>query len=150
MGSLTYASIATRPDFSAAVGVLNHIMANPGPEHWSGIKRVLRYVKGTLDQGLKFESSSDCDITPHGYADADWAGDATTRKSTSGYIFNLAGATVSWKSKRQTVAALSSTEAEYIALCLADQEAIWSRSLLASLGLKQLKAAKLHEDIKER
>ena len=51
-------------------------MANPGPEHWSGVKRVLRYIKGTLDQGLKFESSNDCDINLHGYADADWAGDA--------------------------------------------------------------------------
>ena len=121
-------------------------MANPGPEHWSGVKRVLRYIKGTLDQGLKFESSSDCDINLHGYADADWAGDATTRKSTSGYMFSLAGATVSWKSKRQTVVALSSTEAEYIALCLAAQEAIWLRSLLESLGFKQSKATKLYED----
>ena len=121
-------------------------MANPGPEHWSGVKRVLRYIKGTLDQGLKFESSSDCDINLHGYADADWAGDATTRKSTSGYMFSLAGATVSWKSKRQTVVALSSIEAEYIALCLAAQEAIWLRSLLESLGFKQSKATKLYED----
>ena len=146
IGSLTYASIATRPDLSAAVGVLSQFMANPGPEHWSGVKRVLRYIKGTLDQGLKFESSSDCDINLHGYADADWAGDATTRKSTSGYMFSLAGATVSWKSKRQTVVALSSTEAEYIALCLAAQEAIWLRSLLESLGFKQSKATKLYED----
>ena len=56
IGSLRYASIATRPDLSAAVGVLSQFMANPGPEHWSGVKRVWRYIRGTLDQGLKFES----------------------------------------------------------------------------------------------
>ena len=122
-------------------------MANPDLEHWSEVKRVLRYIKGTLDQGLKFESSNDYDMNLHGYADADWTGDATTRKSTSGYMFSLSGATVPWKSKRQTVIALSSTEAEYIALCLAAQEAIWLKSLLLkSLGLKQSKAIKLYGD----
>ena len=128
------------------MGVLSQFMANPGPEHWSGIKRVLCYIKGTLDQGLKFESLSDCDINLHRYADADWADNATARKSTSGYMFSLAGAKVSWKSKRQTVVALSSAEAEHIALCLAAQEAIWLRSLLKSLSFKQSKATKLYED----
>ena len=95
IGSLTYASIATRPDMSAAVGVLSQFAPNPGNEHWSGVKRVFRHVKGTLDEGLKFESSKDCDISLNAYADADWADDATTRKSTSGYMFNLDGATIS-------------------------------------------------------
>ena len=62
IGSLTYASFATRPNFSAAVGALSQFMANPGTEHWSGVKRAFRYVKGTLDQGLKLESSKDRNI----------------------------------------------------------------------------------------
>ena len=74
------------------------------------------------------------------------AGYATTRKSTSGYIFNLAGATVSWKSLRKTVVASSSTEAEYITLRVAAHEAIWLRGLLASLSSKESKAIKLYED----
>ena len=71
IGSPIYASIATRPDLSAAVGVLRQFASNPGQEHWSGVKAVFRNVKGTLDQGLKFESSKDCDVSLNAYADAD-------------------------------------------------------------------------------
>ena len=146
IGSLIYASIATRPDLSSAVGVLSQFMSNPGPEHWTGVKRIFRYIKGTIDYGLKFKASNDDKINLYGFADADWAGDVTTRKSTSGYVFQVAGATISWKTKRQSVVALSSTEAEYVSLCSAAQETIWLRSLLASIGFKQSEATILYED----
>ena len=146
IGSLTYASISTRPDLSAAVGALSQFMTKPGQQHLKGIKRVLRYVKGTLDYGLRFDCSSNEEFNLYGYSDSDWAGDVSTRISTSGYIFRLGGATISWKSKRQATVALSSTEAEYIALCAASQEVVWLRRLLASMGLQQKEPTTLNED----
>ena len=147
IGSLTYASIATRPDISSAVGVLSQFMSRPGPEHWAGIKRVFRYIKGTLDFGLKFVVSNEGNLSLQGFADADWA-DVSTRKSTSGYVFRLGGATISWKSKHQPIVALSSTEAEYVTLCSAAQDTIWLRHLLSSIGFEQVSPTTLHEDNK--
>ena len=72
-------------------------MAQPSVDHWTGVKRILRYIKGTLDFGLKF-SAGDGVLT--GFSDADWAGDLDTRRSTSGYMFKIGGATISWCSKR--------------------------------------------------
>ena len=147
VGSLTYASIATRPDLSVAVGVLSQFMAKPGPQHWQGIKRVLRYVKGTTNYGLYFDCSKKESFSLYGYSDADWAGDISTRKSTSGYIYKLGGATISWKSKRQSIVTLSTTEAECVALCHAAQEVVWLRRLLsASVNLVQAEPTKVHED----
>ena len=146
IGSLTYASIATRPDLSSAVGVLSQFMNKPGLQHVKGVKRVLRYIKGTLNYGIRFDKSSDADFKLYSFSDADWAGDVNTRKSTSGYVCRIGGATISWKSKRQSIVALSSTEAEYVALCSATQEIVWLRRLLAAMGLEQKEATKLHED----
>ena len=71
LGCLTNASIATRPDLSAAVGELSKFMSNPGKDHWSGIKRIMRYVKGTLNYGLQYESVGNGEINLSGYSDAD-------------------------------------------------------------------------------
>ena len=98
IGSIMYASLSTRPDLSASVGVLSHFMTKPGNEHWSGIKRIFRYIKGTLKYGLMFEASGDFFLT--GYSDSDWAGDIETRKSTSGYLFMLGKGSISWSSKK--------------------------------------------------
>ena len=144
IGSLVYASIATRPDISEAVGKLSQHMSRPNKEHWVAAKRVLRYIKGTLQFGLNFERSDNFELI--GYSDADWAGDVDTRKSTSGYIFKLGKATVAWASKKQSVVALSTTEAEYIALCSATQEAVWLRRLLRSLREEQARSTKVFED----
>ena len=80
------------------------------------------------------------------FSDADWAGDTSTRKSTSGYLFRLGKSTVSWKSKCQSIVALSSIEAEYVALCSAVQETVWLRHLLSSIGFKQSTPTILYED----
>ena len=144
IGSLVYASIATRPDISEAVGKLSQHMSKPNKEHWAAAKRVLRYIKGTLQFGLYFERSDNFELI--GYSDADWAGDVDTRKSTSGYIFMLGKATVAWASKKQSVVALSTTEAEYIALCSATQEAVWLRRLLQSLREGQARPTTIFED----
>ena len=144
IGSLNYAAIATRPDLSTAVGKLAQFMKNPSAEHWVAIKRVLRYVKGTLNLGLRFTYSESFKLV--GYSDSDWAGCVDSRKSTSGYVFRVGNSTVSWSSKKQPVTALSSTEAEYIALCAAAQETVWLRNLLADIGIKQSEATTVYGD----
>ena len=105
---------------------------NSGIEHWKGVKRVLRYVRGTLDNGLIY-SANDTNTLLTGYSDADWAGDLSKRRSTTGYVFQIQGSTVSWCSKRQACVARSTTEAEYIALSTTSQEAVWLRRLLQNV-----------------
>ena len=144
IGSLNYAAVATRPDLSTAVGKLSQHMTNPSSDHWAGVKRVLRYVKGTLDYGLEFTYSDSFFL--RGFSDADWAGCTDSRKSTSGSIFQLGNSTVSWSSKKQSVVALSSTEAEYVALCSASQEVVWLRNLLKEIGFPQLNSTLVYED----
>ena len=145
IGSLTYASTATRPDIAAAVGTLSKFMSKPGKEHWEGIKRVLRYIKGTVNHGLIYSANIN-DTLLQEYSDADWAGDVDTRRSTSGYVYQIFGNTVSWSSKSQNSVAKSSTESEYIALSTASQEAIWLRRLLMNIGYQAKDPTTLFED----
>ena len=118
IGCLTYVTTATRPDLAAAIGILSKYMSKPGKAHWEGVKRVLRYIKGTINYGLVFNADGNIPILC-GYSDADWGGDVSTRRSTSGYVFQIQGNTVSWCSKRQACVAKSTTEAEYMALSIA-------------------------------
>jgi hypothetical protein len=145
IGCLTYLSTATRPDIAAAVSILSAFMSNPSKEHWAGIKRILRYVKGTLNHGLKFTGNGD-DHELYGYSDANWAGDVDTRRSVSGYVFKVANSTISWCSKKQATVAKSTTEAEYVSLSHASQEAIWMRRLLCDIGCKTDQPTLLYED----
>ena len=145
IGCLTYAATATRPDLAAAVGTLSKFMSKPGKDHWTGVKRILRYLKGTLNYGLAF-TVDDNNHASVGYSDADWAGDLATRHSTSGYVFQIQSNTVSWSSKRQASVSKSSTEAEYIALSGATQEPIWMRRLLTDIGIEQAEPSTIFED----
>ena len=122
VGGLLYLSTKTRPDIAYAVSNVARFCAKPTNEHWIAIKRIFRYLKGTSNLGLLY-----CDNTSPvctGYSDADWAGDIGDRKSTSGYMFLQGGAAISWKSNKQPCVALSTTEAEYVVLSAAAQEAI--------------------------
>ncbi|GKC88031.1 retrovirus-related pol polyprotein from transposon TNT 1-94 [Tanacetum coccineum] len=112
VGSLMFAVICTRPDIAYAVGVVSRYMAEPGREHWEAVKRILRYIKGTSDVAL-------CDLYES--------------KSTTGYVFTLSGGTVSWVSKMQSVVAMLTMEAEYIAAAQASKEAVWLKMLLEEL-----------------
>ena len=120
-------------------------MSNPGIEHWKGVKRVLRYIRGTLDNGLIY-SANDTSTVLTGYSDADWAGDLSTRRSTTGYVFQIQGSTVSWCRKRQACVARSTTEEEYVALSTASQEAVWLRRLLQNVLKKQDNPTVVYED----
>ena len=111
-------------------------MANPGREHWITVKKVLKYIKGTSDVALCYEES---EFTVRGYVDSDFARDLNKRKSTTGYMFTLAGAGVSWVLKLQTTVALSTTEAKYMIATQAYKEAIWIQRLLEELRHKQQK-----------
>eukprot|EP00873_Tetraselmis_striata_P020669 jgi/Tetstr1/440933/TSEL_029202.t1 len=109
VGSLLYAMVATRPDIAEVVSKLCRVMAKPEERHWQAAKRVLRYLKGTKTLGLTF-SGGKADGLLHGYCDADWAGDVVSRRSTTGFVFMLCGAAVSWKSQLQATVALSTAE----------------------------------------
>uniref|UniRef100_A0AAV1TJ65 Reverse transcriptase Ty1/copia-type domain-containing protein n=1 Tax=Peronospora matthiolae TaxID=2874970 RepID=A0AAV1TJ65_9STRA len=131
VGALMHLTTATRPDIAFAVGYVSRYMENPQEEHWVAVKRIFRYLQGTKTHGICYKPSARIDF--RGYSDADWAGDLTDRKSTSGYTFMLLGAPVSWGSKKQPSVSLSTTEAEYIALSLAIQEGKWIHRLLCEI-----------------
>ena len=125
-----YLSGWTRPDIAFAVGNVARFCSNPMREHWTAKKRIIRYLKGTTSYGLEYSRNGDDKSILSGYSDADWAGDINDRKSTSVYLFMMSGAAKSWKSRKQTCVALSTAEAEYVALASAAQEAAWMRQLL--------------------
>ena len=125
VGSLLYAAIATRPDISRAVGAASKYCSNLSEAHLTAVKRILRYLKKTINLGLKYEKLESSTLV--GYSEADWAGDLDDRHSTSGNLFLLSGVPVSWLSKKQSTVALSTAEAEYMSLSGATQEAVWLR-----------------------
>ena len=146
VGKLLYLSTRTRPDIAFAVSTVAKFTAKPTEQHWTAVKRILRYIAGTINFGLQFTRGGSIDCT--GFSDADWAGDITDHKSTSGYLFKVGGGPVSWRSRKQTCVALSTAEAEYMSLTLAAQEAMWLNRLLAELQSQKepSKPAILYED----
>ncbi|RVW83074.1 Retrovirus-related Pol polyprotein from transposon TNT 1-94 [Vitis vinifera] len=112
VGSLMYAQVCTRPDIAFVVGMLGRYLSNPGSQHWKAAKKVLRYLQGTKDLMLTYQRTSLLDVV--GFCDADFAGCIDDKKSTTGYIFMMAGGAVSWKSVKQTLTASSTMEAEYV------------------------------------
>ena len=152
IGSLMYLMIGTRPDIAAAVSIISQFASNPTILHHQAAKRIIRYIKGTINLKLNYEEKLNYgDVRERepmliGYSDANWGNDVNTRRSTTGYIFYLSGGAISWSSKRQATVALSSTEAEYMELTQATKEAIWLRGLLAELNYTQERATTLFED----
>jgi len=142
IGSLMYAMVCTRPDIGHAVGVVSRFMANPGKAHWEAVKWILRYLRGTTEKCLYFGKG---DIKVQGYVDADFGGEMDHRRSTTGYIFIVGTTAVSWMSRIQKIVALSTTEAEYVAVTEASKELIWLQGLLTELGFIQEKSV-LHSD----
>ncbi|GJW11928.1 ribonuclease H-like domain-containing protein [Tanacetum coccineum] len=129
-GSLQYPTF-TRPDISYAVQQVCLYMHDPQEPHFSAVKRILRYVRGSLDYGLQLFSSSTTSLVA--YSDANWAGCPTTRKSTSGYCVFLGNNLLLWSSKRQLTLSRSSAEAEYRGVANAFAETCWLRNLLCEL-----------------
>jgi hypothetical protein len=156
VGSLQYVATATRPDIAHATSELGRYNNQPHQIHLEAAKKIFRYLKGTTTLGLtysakplctdgKVESSTTNNNIPilKGFCDSDWAGDPQSSKSTSGEAMKIANCVVTWKSKRQTIIAVSSSEAEYIAASNAGKEIIWIRHLLAAINLEQTKPTRL-------
>lgn len=106
-------------------------MDKPAAAYVNAVKRILKYVKGTMDLGILYECGGEMEFI--GYSDADYAGDVETRRSTSGYVFMFGGSIISWGSERQKLVALSTTESEYMAASHAVKELVWLKRLLDEL-----------------
>nr|KYP50410.1 Retrovirus-related Pol polyprotein from transposon TNT 1-94 [Cajanus cajan] len=133
VGALQYATI-TRPEISFSVNKVCQFMSNPLEQHWSAVKRILRYLKGTMFLGLHLQPApSNSPLSIRAYCDADWASDPDDRRSTSGASIFVGPNLISWWSKKQTVVARSSAEAEYRSLALATAEVLWIQTLLSEL-----------------
>jgi hypothetical protein len=146
VGALMYLMLGTHPDVAFTVGALGRHSATPGAEHQHALDRAFRYLCGTSNRCLVFQHGTPGGTELTGYVDADWAGDVNDQKSTSGFVFMLGGAAISWGSKKQTSVALSSTEAEYIAASYTAKEAIWLRHLHTELGLDISSPTPIHID----
>lgn len=131
IGSLIFASQCTRPDICLAVNKLSKFNNCPGKDHWSAVKRIFRYLQGTKSAKLKFSKNGNRDLIA--YSDSDWAGDSDERRSVTGYVCTFQGGPVSWTTKHQPTIALSTTEAEYMALSATVQEIMWLRGLNSEL-----------------
>lgn len=136
VGSLLFAAQISRPDISYAVSCVSRFNQNPGQAHWVAVKRILRYLKGTIDWKLQFNGAKINGPEIIGYCDADWASDQDDRRSITGYIFLKNNSPISWNSRKQQTVALSTTEAEYMAMSSATQEALWLRFLSNELSGK--------------
>ncbi|CAA7018890.1 unnamed protein product [Microthlaspi erraticum] len=133
IGSLLYLT-ASRPDLSFSVGVCARYQAKPKQSHLQAVKKILRYVKGTVNLGIFYSKGSNRNLA--GYCDADWAGCADDRKSTSGGCFFLGNNLIAWLSKKQNSVSLSTAEAEYIALGSCCTQLIWMRQMSADYGME--------------
>ncbi|XP_019059480.1 PREDICTED: uncharacterized protein LOC109117159 [Tarenaya hassleriana] len=131
VGCLMYLT-TSRPDVLFAVNVLSRFLNNPRRSHLVAAKRVLRYLKGTLDYGVLFKSDFEADLV--GFADSDCVGSTQDMKSTSGFCFMLGSNCFSWSSKKEELVAQSTAEAEFIATTTAANQAIWLRKILCDLG----------------
>lgn len=131
VGSILFAAQVSRPDVCYAINLVSRFNKNPGRAHWTAVKRILRYLKATASAKLCFDRNEISNLV--GYCDADFASDPDQRRSTTGYVFMCQGGPISWSSRRQPTIALSTTEAEYMALSAATQEAMWLNSLRSEL-----------------
>lgn len=132
IGSLLYLTTATRPDISHAVNIVSRT-GEPTVTHWSAVKRILRYLKGTPNLGIEFRRLHTLRLEV--WSDADYANDKETRRSTTGYLITINSAPVAWKSQRQASVSLSTAEAEYISASEAAKELLPIRRLLHELKL---------------
>ncbi|XP_074377417.1 secreted RxLR effector protein 161-like [Apium graveolens] len=127
-----YAMLCKRPDICFSVGMVSRYQSNPGQEHWSAIKTILKYLRRTKEYMLVYKSSN---LLPLGYTDSDFQTDKNKRKSTSGCVFTLGGGAVIWRSVKHKCIVDSIMEAEYVATSEAAKEVIWFRNFLLDLDV---------------
>jgi len=145
VGALLYLSLATRPDITFQVAQASKFNSCYSEIHWKALKRILRYLKGTQDLGIIYRTSGD-NLDLKGFCDADYASDALTRKSTTGYVVTINGSPTSWCSRLQQSVAQSTTEAEYVAIAECSKDIIWYQQLFAELNIKNEKPTTIFSD----
>jgi hypothetical protein len=138
--------LATRPDMTFSVCLAARYMERPTEMHVAAVKRVLRYLKGTLNLGILYKCRADNELMMQGWTDSDYAGDHDDRKSTSGYIFTMGSSAISWSSKKQPIVTLSTTEAEFVSAAACACQCMWLRNILNHLDVKQDKSTKINCD----
>jgi hypothetical protein len=143
VGCLMYLATCTRPDIAYAVSYLARSTCSPSAHDVAGVKRVLRYLRGTIDCGVRLGGG---DLKLTAYADADYASEAASRRSVSGNLAIFGGGPVLWSSRLQACVTLSTVEAEYVSLCGVAQSVIWLRGLLQDLGAPQRQPTVIYED----
>ena len=126
-----YAATATHPNIAQAVGMVSKFNARPNEAHLTAVKEIYRYLKGTVNLVLKYEKKEGAVLTE--YSDTDWARDQDDCHSMTGNLFVMSGGPVSLLSKKQPLVSLPTSEAEYVALSIATQEAVWLRKLFGDL-----------------
>jgi len=137
VGSLMYAMVCTRPNIAHAVSLVSRFMANPGKSHWQALKWMLRYIIGSLGRVLVYGGARNSRRTAaiEAFVDSDYAGCLDSRKSLTGFVFTAFGTAISWKASLQKVSALSTSEAEYIALTEAVKESLWLEGIEKELKI---------------
>jgi hypothetical protein len=141
VGSIMYLMVCTRPYIAFAVGKVAQHCNKPKMAHWTAVKRIMAYLKGTASHGISYHATGFPDLLLS-YSDSDYAGDLQSRRSTSCYLLMFHGGIITWASRRQSYVSLSTTEAEYVAMCEATKEVTWMRRLLSSIGATQLNPTK--------
>jgi hypothetical protein len=134
MGYINYLAIHSRPDIAFATNLLSRYSSRPTQHHWSLVKHLLRYIKGTMKFGIEIKDHS----LPRelvGYADADYAMSNPDKKSTTGYVVKFQGNVICWKSKKQSVVAQSTTEAEFISINVCAKQVRWMKNLLINMKI---------------
>ena len=134
LGSVMWGQLATRPDLLFSVSLLTRFQANPGIKHWKALMHVVRYIKNIINYGLTY--SWDFELSPSAFVDTDYGGCRDTCCSMSGYVFTMAGGAVTWSSKWQATVALSTVEAEYVALSRCGQQMVWMQSWLDKVNIE--------------
>jgi len=127
------------PDIAFIVKYLSRFVTYFNKQHWCAVKNIFKYLSATINLGILYDETNES-IYPECFSDSDYAGDMNTRRSTTGYVFKLAGGAITWGSLRQRTVSLSTTEVEYIAACEAVKEAIWLKQLLRDSGCQCDKA----------
>jgi hypothetical protein len=143
IGCLMYLT-TTRPDILFVVSFLSRFMHGASELHLIAAKRILRYVRGTVSYGVKYDKCQSFKL--HGFSDSDWAGSIEDMKSTSGYCFNLGSGVFSWCSKKQEIVAQSTAEAEFIATSAAVNQALWLQKILRDLHMEEEEPTKISVD----
>jgi hypothetical protein len=147
ISSLLWLGTVARPDVTFAVNVLSRYIVKPQSSQVTAVKRVIRYLKGTRDRGLVYSRArQENNKMPIAYSDSDWGGDYRNGKSTTGFVIMVNGAALSWRSKKRTVVATYTAEAEYMAASACADEVIWFRHIFEELTIDLGGPTPIHMD----